>query len=883
MMHPTRSLRILYVATMHRGWYGLYRKQSLERLGHTLIPLEIERFHHVGNALTRRIHFRMQVGGPVDRMNELVLDMAREHRVDMVWFDKPLWISIPTLHRLRDMGITTVDYMIDNPFGPRNDPGFGRYIRAIPEYDLHVQQRDVSLQAYIARGARRMVKVQTAFEPTVHFPPPPDWSDKDRTRQVSFIGTPYDQRADFLTSLWKKYELPVIISGPPVWRRKLSREACAAIYPRDGELYDAEYRQGIWESRINLSFLTHGNQDEYAHKSFEIAACGGFLLAERSEGHLARFKEDEEAVFFSDTEECAAKVRKYLNDEPARQRIAAAGQRRAVAYGYDNDTQMRKVFAVIEDILPTVQAKASGTYDLAQADQIPSFAADVCIVGAGAAGITLAAELIRQGKRVLLLESGGSELEESVQQLNVCERTGHPQRAPHQGRFRALGGTTTYWGGQILEMHAEDFAERDWITGSGWPMPKTVLQPYYKRALLAEGLSRVLQTDEAVWQQLGTDAPAFRDGAVSYFTRWCPETNFARLYSETLASPNICVVLHATVCGLLLDADGATIQGVRCRNLTGQEQVFHAGKYVFCMGMMETVNFLLQPLDNGKIAPWQQNGWLGRHVQSHIDYNAAKIVPIDRNRLTDAFANVYLNGRKYHPKVYLSAETQRTQRVLSIAGAVTCISSVENDVRQMKTAARNLLRGNWSELGTEGATHAFMRLPTLVQLGYGYQVRHRAYWPADGTLWLRVHCEQEPLSTSSITLSSERDALGMFRARIDWQVSPLEWKTIQSFTGVVQRALKAAGLATLEPQPELALDDGYHALTFDDSYHWMGGTRMAPKAADGVVDTDLKLHGVTNAYICGLSVFPTSGFANPVHTMLALALRLADHLVENPR
>ncbi|MDR5729125.1 MAG: GMC family oxidoreductase, partial [Terriglobia bacterium] len=143
----------------------------------------------------------------------------------------------------------------------------------------------------------------------------------------------------------------------------------------------------------------------------------------------------------------------------------------------------------------------------------------------------------------------------------------------------------------------------------------------------------------------------------------------------------------------------------------------------------------------------------------------------------------------------------------------------------------------------------------------------------------RVHCEQEPLSASSITLLPERDALGMFRSRIDWQVSPLEWKTIRRFTEMVQNALQTAGLATLEPQPELTLEDGYRSVTFDDSYHWMGGTRMATSAAEGVVDTDLKLFGVRNAYVCSASVYPTSGFANPVHTLLALAIRLADHLV----
>ncbi|MHB8302575.1 MAG: CgeB family protein [Acidobacteriaceae bacterium] len=353
-----KPLRILYIAPMNYGWYGLYRQHSLERLGHTLVPLDIMQYEGRGNPLLARVRYRLQIGSVVAQMNAEVLRLAQEHRVDAVWFDKPLFIRAATLRQLRAWGIATIDYMIDNPFGPRRDPGFRLYIRTIPEYDVHVQQRDVSLEAYLRRGARRVVKVQTAFEPTVHFPPPAGWSDRDRTREVSFIGTPYDNRPQFLTELWQKYQLPVVISGPRIWKRKLDPAALSALYPHEGELYDAEYREGVWQSKINLSFLTHGNQDEYAHKSFEIAACGGFLLAERSHGHSARFEEDEEAVFFSTIEECAEKIRRYLPDEAARTRIAAAGQRRAVASGYDNDTQLAKVMEAVEELLPAVRGGA---------------------------------------------------------------------------------------------------------------------------------------------------------------------------------------------------------------------------------------------------------------------------------------------------------------------------------------------------------------------------------------------------------------------------------------------------------------------------------------------------------------------------------------------
>ena len=348
-------LRILYIAPMNYGWYGLYRQRSLERLGHTVFPIDIMQYEGRGNPLMARVRYRLQIGATVRQMNQDVLRLACEHRVDAVWFDKPLFIRAATLRQLRAMGIATIDYMIDNPFGPRRDPGFRLYVRTIPEYDLHVQQRDVSVDAYLRRGARRVVKVQTAFEPSVHFPPGDGWSDRDRTREVSFIGTPYDDRPQFLSELWRKYELPVIISGPRIWKRKLDRAALAALYPQDGELYDKDYREGVWRSKINLSFLTHGNQDEYAHKSFELAACGGFLLVERSAGHSARFKEDEEAVFFSSIEECAEKCRRYLNDEPARTRIAAAGCRRAIECGYDNDTQLRKAIDVVAELLPEIR------------------------------------------------------------------------------------------------------------------------------------------------------------------------------------------------------------------------------------------------------------------------------------------------------------------------------------------------------------------------------------------------------------------------------------------------------------------------------------------------------------------------------------------------
>lgn len=334
------------------------RALALERQGHELIRFNINDYQLAAPALVRKIAFRLMAGPHVERLNRDLLALADKHRPDILWADKVLALQPQTLDRMRARGIASVSYMIDNFFGPRNDPGFRLYAKDIPHFDLHATQRDSNLAEYRAAGARDVVKIQTAYEPTLHYPPPAGWSDADRRREVSFVGTPYDERAAFLTKL-AEAGLPVTISGSSrAWRRALSPEAFASLHASEA-LYDTAYREAIWSSKINLSFLTHSNRDEFTQKSFEIAGAGGFLLAERTQGHLDRFREGEEAVFFSDVEECIALIRRYLPDEAARTRIAAAGHARAERDGYHNDRQVQIIVERLAAILPDVKRKAS--------------------------------------------------------------------------------------------------------------------------------------------------------------------------------------------------------------------------------------------------------------------------------------------------------------------------------------------------------------------------------------------------------------------------------------------------------------------------------------------------------------------------------------------
>ncbi len=343
-------MKILYASGLSPNDSSLYRLWALERLGHEVIPFNYYEYHPA-NRLVRSVVLRYHVGPAISRLNADLLAIAERERPDVLWADKLLSMRPETLDRLRAMGVATVSYMIDNPFGTRQDPGWRLYMKCIPHYDLHVVQRDKNILDYTSRGARDVIKIQTAYEPTLHFPPPEGWSDKDRDREVSFIGTPYDNRAATLTNLARLNEFAVVISGNrSQWQRALSPDSFRQMY-REGELYQQQYREAIWRSKINLSFLTHSNQDEFVHKSFEIAGCGSFLLAERSEGHLQRFKEGEEAVFFSTFEELVAKIRRYLPDEAARQSIAAAGCERAARDGYHNDRQVQLIVERVQAIL----------------------------------------------------------------------------------------------------------------------------------------------------------------------------------------------------------------------------------------------------------------------------------------------------------------------------------------------------------------------------------------------------------------------------------------------------------------------------------------------------------------------------------------------------
>jgi choline dehydrogenase-like flavoprotein len=205
------------------------------------------------------------------------------------------------------------------------------------------------------------------------------------------------------------------------------------------------------------------------------------------------------------------------------------------------------------------------------------------------------------------------------------------------------------------------------------------------------------------------------------------------------------------------------------------------------------------------------------------------------------------------------------------------VSDADEALGRIKTTAKHLLRGRLGEISGGDVASMAGHLPLLAKQVWRYKVAHRAYNPPDSQILLRVHCEQEPQSESSITLAETRDSLGLLRTRLDWRISDEELATIRQYVTLVERAL--AGVARIVPDAKLMAGDPEFRAQCDDSNHHMGGMRMDGSAEKGVVDPQLLLHGTRNVYVCSSAVFPTSGFSNPTHTLLALAIRLAQHLV----
>jgi choline dehydrogenase-like flavoprotein len=530
---------------------------------------------------------------------------------------------------------------------------------------------------------------------------------------------------------------------------------------------------------------------------------------------------------------------------------------------------------------------ASMLIDLRKEPGVADVPSDICIVGAGAAGITLARRLVQQGFSVCLLESGGLDYEEATQDLYRGANIGMPYYELDQSRLRFFGGTVAIWGGRCALMDPIDFVKRDWVPLSGWPIGRAELDPYYREAHKLFEVGH-FNYEHDVWDELGLADPGFRSGQLDA-KLWrfdeVSERFTASRATDMFASPNLRVLLHANVVKLQAADNAASIDHVEVRPLDGQARKVRASRYILACGAIENARLLLASNDVEPGGVGNRTDQVGRCFMEHP---AGRIAKINADRPYDIWAlfqkRFMPSGPPLAPALRLGDAAQREH------GALNSIVTF----KLQRDPARGVALGNKIYHRMVHSVAPTRRGRKLDQLYRGVrawihrEVRNsieRARAGAGLTnLYVITRGEQAPNPDSRILLSSKRDALGQPRADLDWRMTEIDKHTAKVLAQVIDAEFRRLGLGSAvacdwldDPSPQWPVDltVGNHPIA---NYHQMGGTRMSDHPSQGVVDPNCRVHGYANLYVAGSSVFTTSGWANPTLTVSALALRLADHL-----
>lgn len=541
--------------------------------------------------------------------------------------------------------------------------------------------------------------------------------------------------------------------------------------------------------------------------------------------------------------------------------------------------------------------------DFLEASAPSEWDADVCIVGAGAAGIAMARAFIGSSLRVCLVESGGPGGELRNQALYEGDSVGSPPFDPLSSRMRAFGGSCNLWGGGCMPLSALDLSPRDWVPGSGWPLSPADLAPYYERARAFCGIQDHAFDDGRFLTSPARTPVPFAAGTLvnQIFVR--SPVLFGRAYrGELERAPNLVVLLHANLLELEAAPDGGSVSGARIGALSGRRGVVRARHYVLACGGIENARLLLlsdSVVPNGL---GNRHDLVGRYFMDHPSGKIGTLYSRKADRLARPYDRQLGKGASPpFPEIGLSEQAQRAYRTLN---ARVHPFAVEGPVprglralRGLRAALREAPADENAQL--EARLCAAMRNQALpapedppaamsmgklaLQLGIGVGDLARALGrkladkPAVRTSHVDLvgYFEQAPNPHSRVSLSTHRDALGQRKVRIDWRLTDLDRHTFRTAADLFGTELARACGGRFEPEPWLAGDAPPQVR---GTAHHLGTTRMADDPRQGVVDRHCRVHGIDNLHIAGSSVFPTGGWAFPTYTIVAMSLRLAEQL-----
>jgi choline dehydrogenase-like flavoprotein len=508
-----------------------------------------------------------------------------------------------------------------------------------------------------------------------------------------------------------------------------------------------------------------------------------------------------------------------------------------------------------------------------------SLAVDICIIGSGAAGITIAREFLSTSHRVIMLEAGGEAIEQKYQDPYKSEIVGLKHNGIHIGRVRALGGTTTLWAGQCLPLFDIDFQKRDWVEHSGWPISRADLAPYYPRAQAVMRLAPVTH-DVATWPKSAAKPPEYAgDDITTYYSLFSPMPNFARAYASTIAAAkNIQVLTNANVVTIIASPDASSVTQVDARSVEGKRLTIRAHYFLICCGGIETARLLLASRSVEPNGIGNSRDVVGRYFQDHPGV-IFPVRPRNRRRFSQLYDSFREANIRHCIKLAATESLQRSECILHVGGEVFYPAQDHDPIDAAKLVVSAIRNPQLRADVPRSLLRIAQRPDRVIRAVYRRYVKHQVASVGSSKPFLGLSVEQQPNSASRVMLSESRDSLGMPRTVLEWKPTELEARSISVFAHTVAREWKRLGLADLDPDsvPILGREKGLHGGYTDASHH-IGTTRMGTDRATSVVDPHCRVHGYSNLYIAGSSVFPTGGFSNPTLTLMALALRSADEI-----
>lgn len=524
--------------------------------------------------------------------------------------------------------------------------------------------------------------------------------------------------------------------------------------------------------------------------------------------------------------------------------------------------------------------------------------ADICIVGAGIAGITLARELAGRQLRVCVLESGGFEAEGETQSLYQGENLGFPYYPLDTARGRQFGGSSNRWllelgrdriGARLRPLSRIDFEQRDWVPFSGWPFDKAHLDPYYERS---QSVCKVgpYTYDARDWEdkQRNPTLPLAGDRVETAIYQSVDRDVFGKDYrAELQQAENIVVYLHANVLEVETSENGQKVTRLRAACLHGNEFMATARIFVLAVGGIETPRLMLLSNKTYSNGLGNQNDLVGRFFMEHPHLWSGLFIPEDSGifRKSTMYGMHIVKNVPIIGQLTLDEDVMRREKLLNYSlslqpGARPRTSGgqrvLTSGIHTLQALAAALRRRDMNEFNRHLST-LFPVVNNLSISAYrkAMRIMNKLFKARKFEVFLLNHMvEQVPNPDSRVSLGHERDALGQNRVQLDWRLSPIDIRSIIRSQEIIDEEIRRAGLGHLQidlkgetPPPEL-----------HGGWHHMGTTRMHVDPKKGVVNEDSRVHGISNLYIAGPSVFPTGGCANPVLTIVALTLRLAEHI-----